>query len=82
MRAKVVAQATEAGVSQRLFEGVASTIRGAVTKGHGVPLRHVVLVEARSLPKTSSGKVMRRQYRKTFERGGLTVLYQADFPSK
>ena len=62
-----------------LFDGVAHAIRGASTKGHGVPLRSVGVVRERSLPKTSSGKVMRRLYEKSFADAKLDVLHQADF---
>ena len=79
MRGKVVAQAEAKGVVEDLYHGVAHAIRGAITKGHGVPLRSVVLVTERSLPKTSSGKVMRRQYQKSFAAGKLSVLHQTDF---
>jgi acyl-CoA synthetase (AMP-forming)/AMP-acid ligase II len=82
MRGKVVAQAEAKGVVDALYSGVVNAIRGAITKGHGVPLRSVVLVTERSLPKTSSGKVMRRKYQKSFAAGTLSVLHQADFGAR
>jgi hypothetical protein len=38
-----------------------------------------VLVEPKSLRKTSSGKVMRRHYKGQFAKGQLKVLHQAMF---
>jgi len=82
LRGKIAAQAEAKGVLDELYQGVVRTIRGAVAKGHGIQLQHLVLVKERSLQKTSSGKVMRRLYRKLFEAGKLDVLHHADLSSR
>lgn len=79
LRSKIAAQAEARGVLHNLYTGVSTAIRGAVTKGHGIGLTSVVLVKERSLQKTSSGKVMRRFYKKLFAANKLDVLHRADF---
>ncbi len=79
LRAKIAKQAETTGVQADLFNGVTHAIRGAITKSHGVPLHSIVLVEERSLQKTSSGKVKRRHYKKLFGEGKLKVLHHAKF---
>jgi acyl-CoA synthetase (AMP-forming)/AMP-acid ligase II len=56
------------------------TVQGAIAKGHGLSVRSVVLVEPRSLEKTSSGKPRRRHYQELFLKGGLAVLHETRFP--
>ncbi|MCP4568209.1 MAG: fatty acyl-AMP ligase, partial [FCB group bacterium] len=56
------------------------TVRGAVSKGHGLAVRSVVFLEPRSLEKTSSGKPRRRHYQKLFLRGDLAVLHENRSP--
>lgn len=50
---------------------LAKTITHHVTREIGVPPRHVVLVEAGTVPKTSSGKLQRAACRRMFESGGM-----------
>ena len=56
------------------------TILGAVSEGHGLSVRTVVLVEPRSLEKTSSGKPRRQYYQNVFLKGGLSVLHEKRSP--
>ena len=59
-------------VAETRFDDVASLAREvthAVTEEIGVPPRHVVLVEAGTIPKTSSGKLQRSACRRMFESG-------------
>ncbi len=56
------------------------TVQGAVSEGHGLSVRSVVLVEPRSLEKTSSGKPRRRHYQKLFLKGDLAVLHEKRSP--
>lgn len=59
---------------------VASTLRDAVARDHDVQAQLVVLVARGTLPKTSSGKVMRFACRQAalrdFAEGGLEVVYR------
>ena len=52
---------------------LAKTITREVTQEIGVPPRHVVLVEAGTIPKTSSGKLQRSACRKMFESGEVAA---------
>ncbi len=56
------------------------TVRGAVSKGHGLSVRSVVFVKPRSLEKTSSGKPRRRLYQQLFLKGSLAVLHEKRSP--
>ncbi|MFH2063563.1 MAG: fatty acyl-AMP ligase [Pseudomonadota bacterium] len=56
------------------------TVQGAVTKGHGLPVRSVVFVEPRSLEKTSSGKPRRQRYKELFLKRALAVLHEQRSP--
>ncbi|ATB38928.1 type I polyketide synthase [Cystobacter fuscus] len=53
------------------LEGVIAAIKEAVTEALGVELHQVVLVQEQSIPKTSSGKIQRRQTRQLFLESGL-----------
>lgn len=52
---------------------LAKAVSNAVTREIGVPPRHVVLVEAGTVPKTSSGKLQRSACRRMFEVGELVA---------
>jgi acyl-coenzyme A synthetase/AMP-(fatty) acid ligase len=64
------AEAQKAGDLERVCRDVAV----AVSREHGVIVAAVVLIAARSLLKTSSGKVQRRAMRRAFESQELRVL--------
>ena len=51
-------------------------IRKAISEAHELPVYAVVLLKPGSLPKTSSGKVQRKQCRRTFLDGSLTAVAQ------
>ncbi len=53
---------------------LAAALREAVQLGHSVALGAVVLIAARSIPKTSSGKIQRRATRAAFLGGELEVV--------
>lgn len=61
-------------------EAVAQAIRKAVTEQHEVHVHAVVLLKARSIPKTSSGKIQRRACRAGLLQGGLDELARFLFP--
>ena len=56
------------------------TVKGAVSKGHGLSIRSVVFVKPRSLEKTSSGKPQRRYYKKLYLAGALEVVFEQRSP--
>jgi amino acid adenylation domain-containing protein len=51
-------------------------VHRAVTETHDVPVESVVLIQAGSLPKTSSGKIQRHACKQMFLSGDLLVLAQ------
>jgi len=63
------------------FAAVGRDVRAAVADEHELRLHAVVLLEARSVPKTSSGKIQRRACRTEFMSGGLRELHRAVFAS-
>lgn len=71
----VVVQEVNHGTTAPLDE-VARAIRHAVAEAHEVQPYAVVLIEARSIHKTSSGKIQRRKTRDSFLAGGLSVLFE------
>ncbi len=58
---------------------VIDAIRQAVATEHAVPLREVVLVAPRSIPKTNSGKIQRRGCQAAHRTGELTVIEASTF---
>jgi acyl-CoA synthetase (AMP-forming)/AMP-acid ligase II len=76
--AVIVAEAT-AAVSDPA--AITARIRSAISEGHGLALRDVVLVEPGTIPKTSSGKIQRRASRAAYLEGKLAVIGRADGPT-
>ncbi|AUX39888.1 beta-ketoacyl synthase [Sorangium cellulosum] len=60
-------------------DAVAQAIRNAVIEQHEVPVHAVALLKARSIPKTSSGKIQRRACRLGFQQGELDEIARAVF---
>ncbi len=58
---------------------VARRIRQEIAETHELAPERVVLIRARGLPKTSSGKVQRRRCRELLDDGGLAVVF--DWPT-
>lgn len=56
------------------FTPVLSAIREAIVAKHGLTLDAIILVRCGTLPKTSSGKVQRRDCRATYLAGELTTV--------
>src|SRR5207302_780079 len=54
-------------------------IRSAIAEDHGAYAHAVVLLEARTIPKTSSGKIQRHACRNAFLSGTLEALETAVF---
>ena len=55
-------------------DAMISAIRKAISSIHQIDATHVVLIEAKSLPKTSSGKIQRYQARKEYLEGSASVV--------
>ncbi|HKH43059.1 MAG TPA: amino acid adenylation domain-containing protein, partial [Thermoanaerobaculia bacterium] len=56
--------------------GVGEAVRRAVADEHGVPVADVVLLCAGTIPKTSSGKIRRRECRNLYLGNSLEALYR------
>ena len=63
-------------------EGLTSAIRQRVRTELGIPVAEVVLIKRNSMPKTSSGKVRRRETKARLEAGTLEWLEPSDPASK
>ncbi|XXY46356.1 AMP-binding protein [Sorangium sp. So ce269] len=77
-----VAVVAEVNAGEAPFEGadaVAQAIRNAVIEQHEVPVHAVALLAARSIPKTSSGKIQRRACRLSFLQGELDEIARVVF---
>ncbi|MEA2562142.1 MAG: hypothetical protein QOH06_3646 [Acidobacteriota bacterium] len=63
-----------AAAAAESIEEIARAIRGAVSEEHEVPLFDLVLVQAGTIPKTSSGKIRRHACRAAYLAGELAVV--------
>ncbi|MGW4797661.1 fatty acyl-AMP ligase [Nonomuraea sp. MG754425] len=68
----VVVAEVKPGADEEEFARIGPAVRAAVSAGHGVQVDDVVLIEAGTMPKTSSGKLQRRACRAAYESGALT----------
>ena len=66
------------GVSSRDYEALAASCREVVSAQHGLSLSVVCLLETRSVPKTTSGKIARAWCRRGFLEGSLRIKYRLD----
>ena len=60
-----------AGAHKLEYQPIADDIRAAIAVGHGVTVRDVLLAQAGSIPRTSSGKIGRRACRAAYLDGSL-----------
>ncbi|BBY32892.1 fatty-acid--CoA ligase [Mycolicibacter minnesotensis] len=72
----VVVQEVHAAGDAPALAGLLGRIRAAINRHHGIEAHAVVLVEAGSIPTTSSGKIQRQAARQRFVDGGFTALAQ------
>lgn len=77
----VVVQEVRDDLDADEVEAVALRVRAAVASAHDVRPHDIVLVRARSVPKTSSGKVQRGQGRRQYLDGTLDRIEPAADPS-
>ncbi len=75
----VIVQEVERSYLQTLnTEEVIGNIRQAVMAQHNLPIYSVILAKPGNVPKTSSGKIQRRECRNKFINGSLQVVNQVD----
>src|SRR5207244_295117 len=63
---------TRAGVD---YDGIVRALRSQIASIHNLPLRCLVLVRKRAVPKTMSGKVRRHETRRMWLAGELPALH-------
>ncbi|WP_137918850.1 non-ribosomal peptide synthetase [Hydrogenophaga sp. 2FB] len=71
----VIVQEVERREKGKDLGQLTANIRKAIAQAYDLPLRAVVLVQAGSLPRTSSGKIRRRSCRQDYLDGQLQVLH-------
>ncbi|KAL7545201.1 hypothetical protein ACHAWF_008552 [Thalassiosira exigua] len=63
------------------LEGVADMVRSEIFKEHSLALSCVVLVKARTMPKTTSGKIQRSRAQQGFRGKTLQEVYRKEYPT-
>ena len=66
------------GVSSSKFEDIVRLCRECSANEHGVGLAVVCLLQTRSVPKTTSGKIARSWCKRGLSEGTLQILYRSD----
>jgi fatty acid CoA ligase FadD32 len=67
----VIVSERATGTHKLDYQPIADDIRAAIAVRHGVTVRDVLLVQAGSVPRTSSGKIGRRACRTAYIDGSL-----------
>ena len=61
------------------YKELCGRLHAAIQQEHGVALTNIVLLEVRSIPKTTSGKIARAWCRKAFLEGSLKIVYDKSY---
>jgi acyl transferase domain-containing protein/acyl carrier protein len=77
----VIAHEVQAGLSPQAAPEVAAEVRQAVAESHDAEVWSVVLLEPGALPKTSSGKIQRRECARSYLEGSLAVVSEHRSPA-
>lgn len=67
---------------QSTCETIASTVRSEISKEFSLALSCIIILKARSVPKTTSGKISRSRAKKAFLSGNLSEVYRSNFKSQ
>jgi acyl transferase domain-containing protein/acyl-CoA synthetase (AMP-forming)/AMP-acid ligase II len=70
----IVQELPRRGVDESEIEDIAAAIRHRVAEEHQIPVHEIVMVPARKLPLTSSGKIQRRACRTQYLNGTLPAV--------
>mmetsp|Transcript_13054 Transcript_13054/g.27736 ORF Transcript_13054/g.27736 Transcript_13054/m.27736 type:complete len:925 (-) Transcript_13054:125-2899(-) len=62
-------------------ESLANTVRAEIFKEHSLSLSSLIFVKAKSMPKTTSGKIQRSRAQQAFFAKNLQQVYRKDFPT-
>lgn len=68
-------------MSASLYDSIVTNVRKTISSNHGIHLASVCLLETRSVPKTTSGKIARSWCRRAFLEKRLKLLKQSDASS-
>ena len=68
--------------SEKDAQAVVNQVKLEIMKATGLPLRRVVAIAERSIPKTTSGKIQRKATRKALNSGILKIIYSYDAETK
>lgn len=68
--------------SEKDAQAVVNHVKLEIMKTTGLPLRQVVAIAERSIPKTTSGKIQRKATREALNSGILKVIYSYDAETK
>ena len=63
-------------------ESLANEIKSAVNQEHSLGLAEIVLLQPRTVPKTSSGKIARSWCKKAFIAGTLSVVFRKNYSTE
>lgn len=66
------------GVPAAKYEAIARAVKDVVSANHGLALSCVCLLQTRSVPKTTSGKIARSWCRRAYQEKTLQVLYRLE----
>eukprot|EP00211_Chloroparvula_japonica_P000335 CAMPEP_0119121436 /NCGR_PEP_ID=MMETSP1310-20130426/2066_1 /TAXON_ID=464262 /ORGANISM="Genus nov. species nov., Strain RCC2339" /LENGTH=1227 /DNA_ID=CAMNT_0007110999 /DNA_START=49 /DNA_END=3732 /DNA_ORIENTATION=+ len=56
--------------------GIVEAIERHVQREHDLSMAHILLIQERTIPKTSSGKIRRRETKEEFLKGNLRTVYE------
>lgn len=66
------------GITSSQFEYIVQLCRELVAIEHGITMSTILLIETRTIPKTTSGKIARAWCRKAYLEKKLQILYRSD----
>ncbi len=82
LKPETVSEAKALGNSAtKLYASIVEQIRGIISKEHGLGVSTVCLLEPRTVPKTTSGKITRKGCIRALASGTLSIVYRWDAPS-
>jgi len=67
---------TQGQTVAQMHISVADMIRAAIAKEHGLSISTLCLLEPRTVPKTTSGKITRKGCQKALDAGTLSIVYR------
>lgn len=72
----IVQEINPRGCEDKDFSEIVAAFRGVLVEGYDIDPDVIVLIEPRTIPKTSSGKIQRRETARRFASGDLETLHE------